>query len=318
MFRKAKRLSQRLGINKERCTENSTNNNKSNLTTESHKDQPITIHIDKAISDDNDTVSTQSSNDDDSLQMPLKERPLLGKCQTEPNQKNVYDTPDNNLTRQLSMMDTGNLELLLSMETQARMDAQAKREQEQLEQAQEKAQENTLAPRPTKIKFELPVTPPRSRSPTNPRLQYPRARPIRSLPEEGLTANALRHPLPNNNNKSRRVSWRHLFGDRDDEDTKPISLPINVGSRVRLKLRPLPTFGYVRFIGDVDFDKEENIGVELDHGGDEYIFENAKRILILHFLVGNCDGSMKGKRYFTTDGNRGIFCKRHDLEAVSE
>ncbi|KAG2200159.1 hypothetical protein INT47_012440 [Mucor saturninus] len=301
MFRKAKRLSQRLGINKERCTENSTNNNKINVTNENHKDQPIATHIDKALIDDNDTVSTQSSNDDESLKFPLKERPTLAKCQTEPNQKSVYGTPDNNLTRQLSMMDTGNLELLLSMETQARMDAQAKREQEQLQQAQEKAQESTLAPRPTKIKFELPVTPPRSRSPANPRLQYPRARPVRSLPEEGLTANALRHPLPNNNsNKSRRVSWRHLFGDRDDEDTKPISLPINVGSRVRLKLRPLPTFGYVRFIGDVDFDKEETIGVELDHG------------------VGNCDGSMKGKRYFTTDANRGIFCKRRDLEAVPE
>lgn len=267
MFRKAKRLSQRLGINKERCTENSTNNNKISLTTDNHKDEPITIHVHKALNDDNDTVSTESSNDDESLKLPVNDRPLLEKCQTEPNQKYIYDTPDNNLTRQLSMMDTGNLELLLSMETQARMDAQAKREKEQLEKAQEKAQESTLAPRPTKIKFELPVTPPRSRSPANPRLQYPRARPVRSLPDEGLTANALRHPLPNNNNKSRRVSWRHLFGDRDDEDTKPISLPINVGSRVRLKLRPLPTFGYVRFIGDVGIDKEEYIGVELDHGG---------------------------------------------------
>lgn len=265
MFRKAKRLSQRLGINKERCTENNTNS-KTYLTNEKHKEQPFPLHVDRVTTYDNDTLSTESSsNDDDYFKLNPKERPVLGKYQTEPNKKNIYDTPDNNLTRQLSMMDTGNLELLLSMETQARMDAQAKREEEQLEQAQQ--QESLLAPRPTKIKFELPVTPPRSRSPANPRLQYPRARPVRSLPEEGLTANALRHPLPNNNSKQRRVSWRHLFGDRDDEDTKPISLPITVGSRVKLKLRPLPTFGYVRFIGDVDFDKEEHIGVELDHGG---------------------------------------------------
>jgi dynactin complex subunit len=35
-------------------------------------------------------------------------------------------------------------------------------------------------------------------------------------------------------------------------------------------------------------------------------------------LVGNCDGSMNGQRYFTTDHHRGIFCKRNDLEAVTE
>jgi dynactin complex subunit len=34
------------------------------------------------------------------------------------------------------------------------------------------------------------------------------------------------------------------------------------------------------------------------------------------FIVGNCDGSIKGHRYFTTDPQRGIFLKRFDVEAV--
>ncbi|GAA5805798.1 hypothetical protein HPULCUR_011324 [Helicostylum pulchrum] len=304
MFRKAKRLSKRLGINKERCTEKTTSSNyniNKSYSLASEQPPPL-LHSGTKLtgSDDYDTISSESSSNDefDMRISPTKERPILGKCQTEPNKKNVYDTPDNNLTSRLSMIDTGNLDLLLSMETQARIEAQAKREQEQLEQAQQ--QETLSAPRPTKIKFELPVTPPRSRSPTNPRLQYPRARPVRSLPEEGLTANIMRHPLPNNNNKNKRVGWRHLFGDRDDEETKPIPLSITVGSRVKLKLRPLPTFGFVRFIGNVEPENEEYVGVELDHG------------------VGNCDGTRNGKRYFHTDANRGIYCTKRDLEAVPE
>lgn len=292
MFRKAKRLSKRLGINKERCTEvttssNSTSNsNNNNIKTyskaeENHGEQqtkppPFLVNIDRANThgsttsdvglDDDDTVSTDessSSNDDQLKPITKQDGPVISKCQSAPVTKNEssFDTPDNTLTHQLSMMDTGNLELLLSMETQARMDAQAKREEEQ-----QKQQDNTATLRPTKIKFELPVTPPRSRSPANPRLQYPRARPIRSLPEEGLTANASRHPLPINN-KPKRSSWRQLFGDRDEDDSRLVSLPITLDSRVRLKLRPLPTFGVVRFIGGVDFGKEEYIGIELDHGG---------------------------------------------------
>ncbi|KAI8082256.1 hypothetical protein BDF21DRAFT_444188 [Thamnidium elegans] len=310
MFRKAKRLSKRLGINKERCTEKTTSSNydinKSYSLASEQPTQPpplvpsVNNVTGSTASDDYDTISSESSSNDEFDISPSKERPIFGKSQTEPNKKNLYDTPDNNLTSRLSMIDTGNLDLLLSMETQARIEAQAKREQDQLEQAQQ--QETMSAPRPTKIKFELPVTPPRSRSPTNPRLQYPRARPVRSLPEEGLTANIMRHPLPNNNsnNKNKRIGWRHLFSDRDDEETKHIPLPITVGSRVKLKLRPLPTFGYVRFIGNVEPENEEYVGVELDHG------------------VGNCDGTRNGKRYFHTDVNRGIYCAKRDLEAVHE
>jgi hypothetical protein len=348
MFRKAKRLSKRLGINKDRCTEvtassiNNNNNNSSVTKTysaaeENHGEQqtkppPFLVNIDRANTrgsatsnvgfDDDDTActdestSSNSSNDDQLKPITKQDRPVISKCQSAPTTKNeTFDTSDNNLTRQLSMMDTGNLELLLSMETQARMDAQARREKEQQEQ-----QDTALAPRPTKIKFELPVTPPRSRSPANPRLQYPRARPIRSLPEEGLTANVLRHPLPLNN-KPRRAGWRQLFSDREDEESKIIPLPITLDSRVKLKLRPLPTFGYVRFISGVDFGKGEYIGVELDHGGTLCFlgqFYLRRLIELAVKIVGNNDGSVNGVQYFDTDHNRGIFCKRHDLEAVPE
>jgi hypothetical protein len=281
MFRKAKRISQRLGLNKDKCTVSGPVNKKdahdyTNVKKLNEKQQPteepkqltplFVIKIERVSSseeEDDDSISTKSTESEDlkttaTALLPKQDRPSLSKCLSAPEKANLYDTPENSLERQLSMMDTGNLELLLSMETQARMDAQAEREAQEQQQ-----KDSTLAPRPTRIKFELPVTPPRSRSPA--RLAYPRARPIRSLPDEGLTANAIRHAVPVN--KPRRAGWRHLFSDRDEDESKSIPLPIAIGSKVRLKMRPLPTFGHVRFIGTVDFSKGEWVGVELDHGG---------------------------------------------------
>lgn len=301
MFRKAKKLSKRLGLNKDNCTAGSgivlTNSKETsngyisdeNLIEKQrnhHKQPPpppppqFTMIIDKVntggstISDDliDDASTSTKSTESEELKLSLdnttpNERPILAKCQTAPNTQCVYDTPENTLQRQISMMDTGNLDLLLSMETQARLDAQAEREKEQQQQLLE--QDNMFAHRPTRIKFELPVTPPRSRSPA--RLAYPRARPVRSLPDEGLTANAMRHSLPVNKEKPRRAGWRQLFGDREDDEVKQAPIPITIGTRVRLKMRPLPTFGYVRYIGAVDFGRGEYIGIELDHGG-KYIY----------------------------------------------
>ncbi|CEP11221.1 hypothetical protein [Parasitella parasitica] len=325
MFRKAKKLSKRLGLNKDSCTAGSgfaLNNNKdvakcyvsdeslSEKQQNQHKQQPppppqFALNIDRVstrgstASDDlvDDDSTSSKSTESEELKLSPQARPVLGKCQTAPNAQNLYDTSPSTLQRQLSMMDTGNLDLLLSMETQARLEAQAEREKE--EQQQLLVQNNMLAPRPTRIKFELPVTPPRSRSPA--RLTYPRARPVRSLPDEGLTTNTMRHSFPSSNNpKTRRTGWRHLFGDREEEEVKPTPIPITIGTKVRLKMRPLPTFGIVRYIGAVDFGRGEYIGIELDHG------------------VGNCDGSINGARYFDTDPHRGTFAKRHELEAVAE
>ncbi|KAG1044653.1 hypothetical protein G6F43_011426 [Rhizopus delemar] len=162
-----------------------------------------------------------------------------------------------------STVDGHELDLLLSMETQARMDALVEKEKTTV--------------RTTTIKFDLPPAPPR--------LSYPKTRPDRSLPEEGSVENERR--------SRKRPSWKSLFGEQ-------VEAYVTLGARVRLRLRPLPTFGYVKYIGGVEFGKGEWIGIELDH------------------RVGNCDGSMNGQRYFTTDHHRGIFCKRNDLEAVTE
>ncbi|OBZ85104.1 Dynactin subunit 1 [Choanephora cucurbitarum] len=293
MFRKAKRLSQRLGLNKERCTGSDSctkhkNGGYHRAANSNEQLAPPAMITDKASTssdiEDDDTLSTKSTGSTElkSLATEKKiERPVLQQYQSVPNKPAVYDFQLNN---------TGNLELMLSLETQARIDAQAEREREEAERKLE--QENLLTPpRPTRIKFELPVTPPRSRSPS--RLAYPRARPIRSLPEEGLTANAARLT-----NKTKKSGWRTLFKGEDEEDDLPT--PITIGTRVRLLKRPLPTFGHVRFIGGVHFGKGEWIGIELDHG------------------VGNCDGSIDGQSYFDTDSNRGTFVKRHDLEATSD
>ncbi|KAI8643739.1 hypothetical protein BD408DRAFT_442408 [Parasitella parasitica] len=325
MFRKAKKLSKRLGLNKDSCTAGSgftMNNNKDVSKTYVSDENPsekqqsqrkqqslpspqFTLNIDRvstrgsaANSDlvDDDSTSSKSTESEE-LKLSPQARPILGKCQTAPNAQSLYDTSPNSLQRQLSMMDTGNLDLLLSMETQARLEDQAKREKEQ-QQQQLLEHDNMLAPRPTRIKFELPVTPPRSRSPA--RLTYPRARPVRSLPDEGLTANTMRHSFPSSNPKTRRAGWRHLFSDREEEEAKPAPIPITIGTRVRLKMRPLPTFGFVRYIGAVGFGRGEYIGIELDHG------------------VGNSDGSVDGTRYFETDPHRGTFAKRHELDAVAE
>ncbi|CEI97639.1 hypothetical protein RMCBS344292_11769 [Rhizopus microsporus] len=272
MFRKAKKLSQRLGLKKENCTNQERKREENLPSILKSENSSMTGSTTASLES---TSSQSSTNESTEIKMI---RPSLPKSYTTPT-----CPPTERKERRSIAADTNDLELLLSMETQARLDALAEREK------QKKQDDAVPFSRPTTIKFELPVTPPRSRSP-NQRLTYPRARPTRSLPEEGLTANAKR---------KKRSSWRYLFGDRSDDDEE-VTPYVTMDARVRLKLRPLPTFGYVRFIGGVEFGKGEWVGVELDHG------------------VGNCDGSVNGHRYFTTDPRRGIFCKRHDLEAVAE
>ncbi|KAI7901591.1 uncharacterized protein BX663DRAFT_562075 [Cokeromyces recurvatus] len=244
-----------------------------------------------------DDESSSIESDDYKLSLQQRNLPSLSKCYTAPDRSSSNNNNSSrhyDIHQKLNTLESSNLELLLSLETQTRLDAQ---EKEKERQEREEQMTPPPPPRPTRIKFELPVTPSRSRSPSS-RLAYPKARPVRSLPEEGLTANALRHPI--NPKKPRRAGWRYLFGDRKEEENMDTPLPITLDSRVRLKMRPLPTFGYVRYIGGVEFGKGEYIGVELDHG------------------VGNCDGSIEGKRYFDTDPNRGVFLKRRELEAVPD
>ncbi|KAG1048805.1 hypothetical protein G6F43_008828 [Rhizopus delemar] len=262
MFRKAKKLSQRLGLKKDKCTsqcQQSSTNQQNSTNQQSSMNQQSSINQPSSMNPENNPVNQQENK-----KPALVDHDSVSTSSTESTDLSLR------LTESAKPTMTGDLNLLLSMETQARMDAMAEKEKESLI-------------RPTTIKFELPVTPPRSRSPN--RLTYPRARPYRSLPEEGLIMAA----------EKKRSSWRNLFKEEEQEEAY-----VTMDSYVRLKLRPLPTFGYVRYMGGVHFGKGEWVGVELDH------------------RVGNCDGSVDGQRYFTTDHHRGIFCKRNDLEAIAD
>ncbi|KAI8343886.1 CAP Gly-rich domain-containing protein [Chlamydoabsidia padenii] len=176
------------------------------------------------------------------------------------------------------------LDFLLSMETQQRLDAQTERDK------------LTLPPRPTRLKFELPVTPSRSRSPSNQPIAYPRARPYRSLSEEKTRSHRKPEDAKSGPRKPRHRRWSKLMGSDDDSDSE--KRQVEVGTYVRLLKRPLPTMGYVRYIGPVEGEPGDWIGVELQH------------------RVGNCDGLIRGQRFFKTDPQRGIFLKRFDVEAV--
>ncbi|EIE81311.1 hypothetical protein G6F46_009749 [Rhizopus delemar] len=75
------------------------------------------------------------------------------------------------------------------------------------------------------------------------------------------------------------------------------SLPptIQIGSKVRLFLRPLPIIGTVKFIGQVHFDQGDWLGLEFTE------------------QVGNCDGSYQGQRYFETRYLCALFVKREEV-----
>ncbi|KAI8149152.1 CAP Gly-rich domain-containing protein [Fennellomyces sp. T-0311] len=175
---------------------------------------------------------------------------------------------DHDLATKFNDSVVNDLELLLSMETQARMDALEARERE--------AEASKVRSR--RLTFELPTRP----DSTPVRQASPRM-------------------------KGRRGSLGSIYSTDDDDsdsasapdDFVPPPQPVHMNARVRLIRRPLPTYGVVRFIGHVDFAPgQEWVGVELDS------------------RVGKNDGSVKGKRYFTTDRDRGIFVLRENLAVV--
>ncbi|KAI9243891.1 CAP Gly-rich domain-containing protein [Phascolomyces articulosus] len=199
---------------------------------------------------------------------------------------------DHDLATKFSDSVVNDLELLLSMETQARMDALEARQQAEEEAAAAAA----VQVRSRRLTFELPT------------------RPNTSSPLNSNNNN-------NNNNNRRRGSLGSIYSTTSDDDDSnncmsdiegsaasgsysdnefnQSSPPVHMNARVRLIRRPLPTYGYVRFIGHVDFAPgQEWIGIELDS------------------RVGKNDGSVKGKRYFSTDRDRGIFALRENLQVV--
>ncbi|KAI8989492.1 CAP Gly-rich domain-containing protein [Pilobolus umbonatus] len=280
MFRKAKKLSKRLGLNR-RSVDSEHPDSTSNIS--KYSSMSDTEEYDLHDIEDSDSVANEEYSDNN--QPPSI---LVHSEPSSPPAKDWYCLPPNDkpgiLTRpeeDKKLVDLNELDTLLSGNSSG------------FRHKKEPSKSNSASPRPRHIKFDIPETRPSTRS--SDRIAYPKIKTVRSLPDENILASK-RHSIPPA--KTRRTKWRSVFGDKDDVEQP--GLPITMDTRVRLKKRPLPTFGHVRFMGGVYFGQGEWIGVELDHG------------------VGNNNGTVDGHTYFVTDTNRGIFCKRRDLEAVPE
>lgn len=151
-----------------------------------------------------------------------------------------------------SYFSPNDLDRLLSMETEARVEAQEKK----------KAEEDAKPTRPTRLKFELPETPSRSRSPAAGAYSaYARPRQRWSLPDEKML-----QQRGKKKKKSRKSRWSKIMGSDDDDDDTP--RPFQIGDKVRLLHRPLPIHGFIRYMGTVDFDSGDDwLGIELDSRG---------------------------------------------------
>lgn len=250
----------------------------------------------------------------------------------------VIEEDDTLLASKLRDITACDMELLLSLETQARMDCQ-----EEKEKKQQSMIATATTHRQSTVKFELPITPPRSKSPD----------PATSTTTTATNANnnnnnnnnlsqqarQRRWSLPEDINKkkssggsSRLSRWSKLIKQQQQEearnnlhrtnsnDTSSSSgsggsnteddalLPfdnlldeqqrITIGSKVKLFKRPLPIIGTVKYLGKVHFDTGDWLGIELDS------------------RVGNTDGKVDGHRYFQTNLHCGIFVKKEDAIKV--
>lgn len=144
--------------------------------------------------------------------------------------------------------------------------------------------------RPSRLKFELPTTPARSKSPSAPP-QLTHLSP--------QSTNKHRH---RRGSKTRRSRWSiggssNNNSDVSDDEELP-ALPV-LGDKIELLRRPLPTMGTIRYIGPVQFAQGPYIGIELES------------------RLGKSDGSVDGIRYFQTDPQRGLFVKPDDFKILS-
>lgn len=150
----------------------------------------------------------------------------------------------------------------------------------------ESNEDTSTAPRQSRLKFALPETPARAKSPNRRnRSHSPNRQPA-----------ALRY---SKQRKSRSNRWSLSAGSDTSDDDESTYLPITIGARVELLRRPLPTQGYVRYLGKLAGQDGAWAGVELDS------------------RVGKNDGSVDGQRYFQTDSQRGIFVRENDLVVLA-
>lgn len=190
----------------------------------------------------------------------------------------------------------------------------------------------SLTTRPSRLKFELPTTPSRSKSPSAPSLPssslytQPNSNNSNSSSSTNISAAGFLSPPVNqkhNRNrrgsKTRRSRWS-IGSNSDVSDDEESTLPPAVGDKIELLRRPLPTMGTIKYIGPVQFAEGPYIGVEL---------ESRRKLtimcltliryssLLFNFIVGKSDGSVDGVRYFYTDPQRALFVKPDDFKILS-
>ncbi|KAI9311128.1 hypothetical protein BX666DRAFT_1868623 [Dichotomocladium elegans] len=162
------------------------------------------------------------------------------------------------------------------------------------QQQKKKDGSDTPISRPSRLKFELPTTPLRAKSP----VQKPFLAPI-AAPNEHAHGSSGR--LRQRGRSPRRSKWG-LGGSNsdvsDDEELITMVTPV-IGAKVELLRRPLPTLGTIKFVGNVNFARGTWVGVELES------------------RLGKNDGEVEGVRYFRTDPQRGVFVKVDDFKVVS-
>ncbi|KAI8987416.1 hypothetical protein BDF20DRAFT_910041 [Mycotypha africana] len=144
--------------------------------------------------------------------------------------------------------------------------------------------------RPTRLKFELPVPPIRSKSPKT-------TTPMATGGSAYLTPRvSTKQNRKRKGSKSRKSRWNigSSSDASDEEDVSP-----EVGDKVELLHRPLPTLGTIKYIGPVQFAEGPYVGVELES------------------RLGKSDGSVDGVRYFQTDPQRGLFVRPDDFIILS-
>ncbi|KAI7900659.1 uncharacterized protein BX663DRAFT_517153 [Cokeromyces recurvatus] len=135
--------------------------------------------------------------------------------------------------------------------------------------------------RPLRLKFELPSTPVRAKSP--------------SKSNNGFLSP---HSKQRRGSKSGRRSRWSIGSSSDVSDEEEIVQPV-LGDKIELLRRPLPTLGTIKYIGPVQFAEGPYIGVELES------------------RLGKTDGSVDGVRYFQTDPQRGLFVKPDDFIIIN-
>lgn len=130
----------------------------------------------------------------------------------------------------------------------------------------------SLTARPSRLKFELPTTPSRSKSPSAPPASsssipslYTQTNTNSTNTSAGFLSPQVsqKHNRNRRGSKTRRSRWS-IGSNSDVSDDEESPMPPAVGDKIELLRRPLPTMGTIKYIGPVQFAEGPYIGVELE------------------------------------------------------